>query len=189
MRVGSSLLALAVCVLLNGCAEQKSGDTHSDHDGHDHSSHSKAEAKGTPSPEFAKIVRTEGAPDRMTGVMMARKDAKHGELVTVVGRVKDFVKGQGIFTMVDPILPACNDHPDDKCETPWDYCCEPKDKLLLHTATVKLIGEDNQIVKGTLQGTYGLDHLTTVVARGKAERDDTGNFLIAATEIYIKKVP
>jgi hypothetical protein len=190
MQKRLGFIALAACVALWGCAEQKAKDSHAGHDhgdGHDHSAQAETKEPKAASPELAKIITAEGAPDRVTGVAAARKDAKAGDSIMMIGRVKDFVKGQAVFTVVDPIIPACNDIPGDMCETPWDYCCEPKEKLTAHTATVKLVGENNETIKESVEGVSGVDHLTTVVAEGKAERDEAGNLLIAATKLYLKK--
>jgi hypothetical protein len=138
-----------------------------------------------PSPELAKVVLTSGAPQKTIAVADAKKDTKDGDAVAVVGRAKDFVDGQAVFTMMDGKIQACNDHPGDKCPTPWDYCCETKETITANSATVKIVGDGKDALKGNLQGVNSLDHLTTVVAEGKAQRDQAGNLTVLANKVYV----
>jgi hypothetical protein len=176
-----TLLALAGALALTAC-DQGSTDT---------SSASSPANRGVaqqapPSPELAKVVLTSGAPQQTVAVAAAKKDTKDGDAVAVVGRVKDFVDGQAVFTVMDPKIQACSDHPGDKCPTPWDYCCETKDTISQNSATVKIVGDAGaDALKGNLQGVNSLDHLTTVVAEGKAQRDAAGNLTVLANKVYV----
>src|SRR5689334_20327757 len=132
MKITVAVLAIGAGMIFWGCGSESSNDIHAE-------AKSKERAKTrTPvaaSPELAKIIMIAGAPDDATAVAAARKDAKAGDNIKLLGRVKDFVNGQAVFTIVDPAIPACNDNPGDTCETPWDYCCEPKDKMAANMAT------------------------------------------------------
>jgi hypothetical protein len=174
------VLALAAAFALTGC-EQGSTDT---------SSASSPANRGVaqqapPSPELAKVVLTSGAPAQTVAVAAAKKDTKDGDNVAVVGRVKDFVDGHAVFTVMDGKVSACSDHPGDKCPTPWDYCCETKETISANSATVKIVGDGTDALKGNLQGVNSLDHLTTVVAEGKAQRDAAGNLTVLASKVYV----
>lgn len=159
-------------MLLGGCTTEKATET---------------AAPAAASPELAKLVMPEGAPADAVGVHAAREQATDGQEVKVEGRIKDFVEGHAVFTMMDHKVPSCNEIPGDKCETPWDYCCEPKESVQANSATVQLVGSGDEPLAGTLKGVSTLDHLTTVVATGKAQRDDAGNLIILADHLYLKK--
>src|SRR5687767_12744771 len=88
MGIRYGILAFGACAILWGCGEEKTPDPHA---GHDHS-HEKSAVPIAASPELAKIIVTTGSPDHVTGVAMARKDAKAGDSIAMIGRVKDFVK-------------------------------------------------------------------------------------------------
>ena len=132
-----------------------------------------------------KIIVTEPAPQAV-GVVAAREKVQDGEAVVVEGRVKDFVEGAPVFTLTDGSLPSCKDNGED-CPTPWDFCCFDAKTIAANTATIKLVGADGQLLSGSPRGTSGLDHLTTVVAEGKARRDEQGNLVVEATRVYVKK--
>lgn len=179
-------LAIAAAVALAGCnkADEHAGHDHGDEHGHTHAE--KGES-GPPSPELAKLVLTSGAPEQFVGVAQARQEAKNGDQVVLQGRVKDFVDGRAVFTIMDSSIPSCSDVPGDNCPTPWDYCCETKESIVANTATVQLVDEEGKPYKGNIKGLNDLDNLTTVVAQGKAIRDESGNLVVAANQIYLKE--
>jgi hypothetical protein len=184
MKVFIRITLLAtVAICLAAC--NKSDDSTSAESG---SSVVAAEPTATPSPELKPLVAEGNAPAGAIGVAKARQTTKSGDNIVMVGRVKDFVDGKAMFTMMDSSIPSCADEPGDTCSTPWDYCCEPKDKITSNSATVKLVkAGTEEVLPGTIQGVNSLDHLTTVVVEGKADRDDAGNLVVAANKVYLKK--
>lgn len=115
-------------------------------------------------------------------VLAARASAKTGEELVLKGRVKDFVGGLAAFTLIDPSLRACSDEGDpmqDSCETPWDYCCIPGKEVAAACATVEF-RDGAGVLKQPIEGFHGLGHLDTVVVRGTAELDPTGNLTLVA---------
>lgn len=114
----------------------------------------------------------------------ARAQRSTGDELVVVGKVKDFVEGLAAFTLADLTLRSCKDMEaekgEDHCDTPWDYCCEDPAALKAGVATVELRG-DGQPLAIPVRGFHGLDHLTTVVVRGKVEKDSAGNLTIVAS--------
>jgi hypothetical protein len=126
-------------------------------------------------------------PEGAVGVISARKDAKDGDVVVVVGRIggdpKPFVNGAAGFTIVDESLKPCAD--DEGCETPWDYCCET-DKLPKSKALIKVVDADGKIVRVDSKKLLGVKELSTVAVRGKARRDKAGNLTILATGVFVQ---
>lgn len=128
-------------------------------------------------------------PTKAAAVIATREKAKDKEDVVVVGRIggraNPWVKGAAAFSIVDTSLKACSDIPGDKCETPWDYCCEanlPKATLL-----VTIVDETTgQTVKQDARELLQVRELQTVVVEGKARRDKAGNVSIAASKIFLR---
>lgn len=114
----------------------------------------------------------------------ARAARKTGDDVVVVGKVKEFVPGLAAFQLADLKLKSCKDMEaekgEDHCDTPWDYCCEDVAALKSGVALVELRA-NGQPIQGTVRGFHGIDHLSTVVVRGKAEKDEAGNLTIVAS--------
>jgi hypothetical protein len=140
------------------------------------------------SPNASKYLLKE-EPAKAADVITTREKAKDKEDVVVVGRIggrsNPWVKGAAAFSIVDTSLKACNEIPGDKCETPWDYCCEanlPKATLL-----VTIVDETTgQTVKQDARELLKAHELQTVVVEGKARRDKAGNVSIAASKVFIR---
>ncbi len=116
-------------------------------------------------------------------IHLIRTTAKPGEEITIGGRImgneKPFIEGRAVFTLGDPtILKACNEIPDDKCETPWDNCCDTKEQKLIGLATVQVVGPDGRVLKESLQGVGGLQKLGRVIVSGKVAEGSTSESLV-----------
>jgi hypothetical protein len=130
-------------------------------------------------------------PAGAKAVLAARQEAKDGDDVVIVGRIggeaKPWVEGKAAFWIVDASLKSCKDNPGDKCETPWDYCCEPKEQLRQAMATVKIVDEQGKTVAADARQLLGVKELQTVVVRGQAKRDENGNLTVLATGLYVRR--
>lgn len=125
-------------------------------------------------------------------VKAAKGGAAQGKPVVLRGRVggseQPFSPGTAIFTLVDFALPACSDNPDDKCATPWDYCCERPEDIVAHAATVQVVDAAGKPLKVGLNGLGGLVPLSEVLVVGTvAQRDDGGVFIVNATGLFVVK--
>jgi len=129
-------------------------------------------------------------PQGAADVITARKEAADGDDLLIVGRIgggaNPWIKDAAAFTIVDPSLKACSDIPGDKCPKPWDYCCETH-KLPGATALVKVVDAEGQTVKADARDLLNVTELSTVVVKGKAQRDDAGNLTVLANGVYLKK--
>jgi hypothetical protein len=129
-------------------------------------------------------------PAEAEDVIAARKQAQDDEEVVVVGRIggsgNPWIEGRAAFSIVDPSLKACSDIPGDGCPSPWDYCCET-DKLPEATALVKVVDDQGKLVAADARELLGVKELQTVVVKGKAQRDESGNLTILANGVYVKK--
>lgn len=131
------------------------------------------------------LVTTEPTP--ASSVIETKSKVKDGEEVIVHGRVKDFVKGYAVLVIADTSMKACVDNPEETCPTPWDYCCNPKEKIEKSVATVQLTEDGATPIKTELEGFKGLQRLSSyVTVKGKAKRDEAGNLTIIASNLFIK---
>lgn len=134
------------------------------------------------------LVTTEPTP--ASSVVETKEKVKDGEEVIVHGRVKDFVKGYAVLVIADTSMKACVDNTEDTCSTPWDYCCNPKEKIEKSVATVQLTEDGAIPIKTELEGFKGLQRLSSyVTVKGKAKRDEAGNLTIIASNIFLTSSP
>ncbi len=122
-------------------------------------------------------------------VIAARESAKNDEEVVLVGRIggseNPWVDGRAVFSIVDNSLKACSDIEGDGCSMPWDYCCET-DKLPTSMALIKVVDENGTLIKEDARKLLNLKELQTVVVKGKAKRDDSGNLTVFASGIFVR---
>lgn len=126
-------------------------------------------------------------PEGAMPVGEAREKSEDGQEVILVGLIggstKPFVDGLAAFTIVDAKVPYCA--ADEGCPTPWDYCCE-MDAVQDNIATIKMVDETGKPVEGSAKEMLNVKELSTVVVKGKAQRDDQGNLNVAASKIFVR---
>ena len=129
-------------------------------------------------------------PDGAGNVIKVREEAGTDDDLLVVGRIggssDPWIDGRAAFTIVDLSVKSCNDTLDDKCPTPWDYCCETS-KLPNSTALVKFVDKADQVVKADARTIFDLQELSTVVIKGTAKRDEAGNLTVLASGLFVKQ--
>ncbi len=124
-------------------------------------------------------------------IHLVRSSAKPGDVITLSGRImgnaKPFVDGRAAFILGDPkILTACNDSPGDKCETPWDACCDSPEDKKRGIATIQIVDADGRVLKEGIEGVGGLKNLATVTVTGKvADGSSADLMLVNATAIRV----
>ena len=139
-------------------------------------------------PAVTTDVLVTAEPAGGVGVGEARKNAKDGSEVVVIGRIggseKPFVSGLAAFTIVDPSVKPCG--ADEGCPTPWDYCCETnavKDNI----AMIKLTDAAGKPLTTGAAELLGVKELATVVVKGTAKRGDDGSLSVTAQQVYVRK--
>jgi hypothetical protein len=123
-------------------------------------------------------------------VVAAKKAAKDGESIVIRGRVggqhEPLATGRAIMTVIDVDLRTCDKSPMDKCETPWDVCCEPTDQIAAKSLSVQVVGADGRPIKAGLGGVGALAPLKQVVVAGTAKRAAGSDALIIdAKQIFV----
>ncbi|MCL4742017.1 MAG: hypothetical protein KJZ54_07420 [Phycisphaerales bacterium] len=138
-------------------------------------------APGTPP---AWLLATE--PAGALSVADAKADATEGETIVVRGRIggrkAPISADSPVFVIVDLSLPHCGEDPDDKCPTPWDYCCEPKSDLAARSATVQIVDAEGNTAPPIGDALKPLDEVLVVGTVGARPNENV--LTIRATGIY-----
>ena len=127
-------------------------------------------------------------PEAPQSITQARAGAAEGDAVVLRGRIggrRDPISpGSPVFTVVDLSIPYCGQDHEDDCPQPWDYCCEPREKLKAGSATVQVVGADGQAASAgpAAAGLKPLDEVIVVGTVGPRPNDDV--FIVRATGIY-----
>jgi hypothetical protein len=148
--------------------------------------------KAPPSAELSKILAS--APTGTAqAIHTARTTAKPGDTITLSGKImgnaSPFVAGRAAFILGDPeVLTPCNEMPGDKCETPWDVCCETPEEKKQATATIQIVDAEGRTLKESIEGVGGLENLAKVTVTGKVAEGSSADLLVInATAIQAGK--
>ena len=171
-----SVVLTSLAMVTVGCQQEQTTDT---------ASQSSANEPGVDGTKFLLAAEPGEAED----VIRARESAQDDDEVLVLGRIggsaNPWIEGRAAFSIVDSSLKACSDIPGDKCEKPWDYCCETH-KLPTATALVQVVDEQGEVVRADARGLLNVEELSTVIVKGRAKRDDAGNLTILASGVYVR---
>jgi hypothetical protein len=121
-------------------------------------------------------------------VLDARDEAKDGEPIVLVGRLggglKPWIDGRAAFLLVDTrILPSC-DEDGHQCEAGCPDCAK---EMLAASTMVKFLGSDGKVLAVDARDLLKAKEESTVVVRGIASRDPTGNLSIAAEGVFVRR--
>ena len=75
-------------------------------------------------------------------------------------------------------METCDEKDDDNCPTPWDVCCEDRNKIKSSTMSVQVLDANGSIIKGTLDGVSGIKSGKSVKVKGTLDRTSTHDFII-----------
>lgn len=125
----------------------------------------------------------------LPGIGEVKRSAAAGDTVRFVarvgGRATCFVPSAAVMIVADPILEDCIQK-GDGCPKPWDYCCEPRERIKANTATVRLVDASGLPLPETMEGAGGLEPLRTIEVLGTvAETGPEGLFVVDAERIYV----
>lgn len=123
-------LAVSTLIMLSGCSE---------------STTPQAESSSSADQSATQAWILTSAPAGDVSVTEAKASAKEGDQIVIRGRIggrhEPISAGSPVFTIVDLGLEYCGQSNDDKCGTPWDYCCETPGTIATNTATVQVQGD------------------------------------------------
>ncbi|MEX2219919.1 MAG: hypothetical protein WD749_14300 [Phycisphaerales bacterium] len=137
----------------------------------------------------ATLFLTSAPADAKTVEEVKAASVKPGDTVTVRGRiggdVKPFVEDRAVFTIVGPGIPSCSDNKGDMCKTPWDYCCETKEDIAEHMATVQVVDASGKAaLRVGFEGLNGLKGLSEVIVVGTVAEVSGPVLVVNATGIH-----
>ncbi len=136
-------------------------------------------------------VRLSTAPEGAKDVAAAKSAVKDGDRIVVrgivAGRVEPIAKNRAILTLLDPAVPTCDRNPADKCETPWDACCEPQDVLSKGSVTVQVVDSSGNPLRTSLESVTGIKPLAELIVTGIARVDADGIVVINADGVFVVK--
>lgn len=125
------------------------------------------------------------APAGAVEVIAARTAPKPGSAITVTGvvggRLKPFVDGRAIFTILDRSLICASG-----CGTTWSGCGLPPEQLRDGVATVQVADGNGKPLTATIEGSGGLVPGATVVISGTVAPGSSDKALIvSASAIHL----
>jgi len=136
---------------------------------------------------FATASLAEG--ESLPGIGEVKRVAAAGDTVRFVarvgGRADCFVPAAAVMVVADPVLEDCIQK-GDGCPKPWDYCCEPRERIKANTATVRVVDASGLPIAETMEGMGGIAPLKTVEILGTvAETGPDGLFVVDAKRIFV----
>lgn len=160
----TSTIAASALVLLVGCG---------------------ADNNGNATAQQAEWLLT-SAPAGAVSLTDAKASAKEGDEVVIRarigGRKQPITPESAAFVVMDLAIPHCGENADDKCPTPWDYCCETPATIAANSATVIVVGEDGSSQNPASVGLAALDEIVIIGTVGPRPTPEV--FTVRATGIY-----
>lgn len=132
----------------------------------------------------------EDEPDGAIGVIEARESAKDGEDIVVVGQIggstHPWIEGRAAFTLLDASMSVVPE--GEECsgeQVCMGDCCAAE--RVCCTTLVKFVDGAGTLVPVDARNLLGVQAEDTVVIRGKAKKDEKGNFLVVASGVYVRR--
>ncbi|HZW10498.1 MAG TPA: hypothetical protein VFF69_11395 [Phycisphaerales bacterium] len=127
------------------------------------------------------------APEGAVGVQQAKAQAAAGQEIVLRGKIGGrsdaITEGAPVFLVMDTSIPSCADNPEDECETPWDYCCEPEEVKTANMATVQLVDSSGVSLEADLAAA-GIKPLDEVIVIGTVAPAAEGVLVVKATALH-----
>jgi len=177
MRIALSIVVMSVVsTAVSGCGGSSSADV---------SQH----AITPTSIDGSKYVLAD-EPDGAVGVIAARESAKNGEPIVVVGRIggatNPWIEGRAAFMLLDASMVLVADGTEcAEGEICMDECCAAE--RATSTTLVKVVDENGRVLRVDARQLLGLADNDMVVIRGKANKDDNGNFVVLADGVHVRR--
>ena len=129
-------------------------------------------------------------PDGAIGVIEARKTAANGDPVIVVGRIggatNPWIEGRAAFMLLDASMVIVADGTESADgEICMDECCATERAGT--TTLVKVVDDGGKVLAVDARQLLGVNADDMVVVSGKASKDDSGNFVVLASGVHVRR--
>lgn len=128
-------------------------------------------------------------PEEALGVIEARESAQDGASVVVVGRIggaaNPWIEGRAAFTLIDASKVMVAEGENEDGELCTGDCCAAERAGC--TTLVKVVDASGKLIAADSRQLLGLAENDTVVVRGKANKDENGNFVVLAEGVYVRR--
>jgi hypothetical protein len=128
-------------------------------------------------------------PDDAVGVIEARETASNGDPLVIVGRIggsdKPWVEGRAAFMLLDASMALVAEGTESgEGEVCMGDCCA--NERAECTTLVKVV-DNGALVPADSRQLLGVKENDFVVIRGKASKDESGNFTVLADGVFIRR--
>lgn len=128
-------------------------------------------------------------PEGAIGVIAARESAEDGKPLVMVGLIggaaNPWIEGRAAFTLLDASMTVVAEGEMAEGEICTEACCD--EERLTCTALVKVVDAEGQLVSVDSRQLLGVKEADMVVVEGTAQKDKTGNFVMLANRVYIRR--
>jgi hypothetical protein len=128
-------------------------------------------------------------PEGAVGVIAARESAEDGKPLVMVGRIggaaNPWIEGRAAFTLLDASMTVVAEGEMAEGAICTGDCCATE--RLTCTAMVKVVDAEGQLIAVDSRQLLGVKEADMVVVEGKAQKDKTGNFVMLANRVYIRR--
>ncbi len=129
-------------------------------------------------------------PENAMGVIEARETAEDGKRLVLVGRIggstNPWIEGRAAFMLLDASMSVVEE--GEECEEGEicnGDCCS--NERVHCTALVKVVDAEGHLVTIDSRELLGLTESDMVVVAGKAKKDESGNFVMLANGVYVRR--
>lgn len=177
MRLVFSLaLATSISMALTGCGQSSSAN-------------GSAQAVTPVSYDGSKYLLVD-EPDEAIGVIEARKSAKNGEPVVIVGRIggakNPWIDGRAAFMLLDASMVLVADGTESaEGEICMDECCAAE--RTGSTTLVKVVDDSGKVLAVDARQLLKVAENDMVVVSGNVSKDDAGNFVVLAKGVHVRR--
>jgi len=129
-------------------------------------------------------------PTGAVGVIAARESAEDGKPLVLVGRIggaaNPWIDGRAAFTLLDASMAVVDEGEDSgDGELCMGDCCATE--RINCTTLVKVVDAQGKLVLVDSRKLLGLSESDMVVLQGTAKKDESGNFVMLAKGVFIRK--
>lgn len=129
-------------------------------------------------------------PDEAIGVIDARKSAKNGEPIVIVGRIggakNPWIEGRAAFMLLDAsMVLVANGTESAEGEICMDECCAAE--RTGSTTLVKVVDDSGKVLAVDARQLLKVAENDMVVVTGNVSKDDAGNFVVLAKGVHVRR--